>query len=140
MNFIVLQEMLSDWPNGTCTVIPIIMIFMMIAAFIVYELFTLIDSCFLFKTRGMGRIVKKTFVPAHTEMMQIYSEETGTFIPQPVIYPEDWSVSVKVESRQSNMSIGKELYDLLSEGDSVMVGYAHGRFSGGLYLKELSRV
>lgn len=135
-----LFEMFSDWPLGTIVGILILGTVLALAVLAVRGLYFAIDSWFLPKKRGTGRIVGKTFTPAHTQVIMMYNVATKTNMPQIIHRPDDWSVSVEVGGKQDDISIGQELYDLLSEGSMVMAGYVTGRFSGNLYLKEIFQV
>lgn len=133
-----LQELIEDWPMGT--IIAVIM-FACVSAFfalIAWIIFKVIDSCFLARKHGVGRVVSKIFTPAHTQTILIYNAATKTSLPHPIFCPDNWSVSVEINGKQDNMSVSKEFFSLLSENDSVMTEYVSGRLSRSLYIKGLS--
>ena len=134
-----IMEMLTDWPLGTIIGTLFIILVLILVGLIVRGLFIAIDSWFLPRRHGMGMVVGKTFIPAHTQMILIYNAGTQTSLPQPIFQPDDWSVRVEINGRQDSMSVSRGLFDSLSERGSVVVEYVSGRFSDNIYLKEISR-
>ena len=133
-------EMLGDWPLGTIVGIFVLACVLLLVGLAVWGLFVAIDSWFLPRNHRVGRVVGKTFTPAHTQMILIYNETTKTSLPHPIFHPDNWSVSVELDDRKDSMSVSKEFFDSLSENDSVLTEYVSGRFSGDLYIKALSHV
>lgn len=145
MNFLtdmitMLWETLTDWPLGTIVGIILLVCVLVLIGLVMWGLFMAIDSWFLPRRHGTGRIVGKTFTPAHTGMIVIYNAATKTSMPHPIFHPDDWSVSVEVDGRQDSVSVSREFFNSLSENSSVMAEYVWGRFSRNLYIKGLSRV
>lgn len=134
------HEMLMDWPIGTVLALFTALLAIVVSAFIVCGVYTALDSWFLPRNHGMGIIVGKKFTPAHTDTIYIYNAATKTSLPQIILYADDWSVRVQVESRQDDISVGEKMYDSLTERDSVIAEYVNGRLSGDLYLKGISRI
>lgn len=129
---VVFQRLLIDWPLGP---IMIGCLFILIGiAF--WGIFVVVDS-FLPQKHGTGRVVGKIFTPAHTTMIMMYDTATKMSIPRFISRSDDWSVTVSINGRQDNVSVSKELYNALSENSVVRAKYVIGRFSGGLYLKDL---
>ncbi len=131
------KEVLSDWPLGTIIGVILIACVLALIGLALWGLCVAADSWFLPKERGMGRVVGKTFTPAHTEMVLIYNAATKTSMPPSVHHPDDWSVNVEVQGKQDDISIAHKFYDSLSKGSSVSAEFVHGRFSGNLYLKKI---
>jgi hypothetical protein len=147
MNFVkdtivMFGEMLGDWPVGTILGTIIIAVFLLIilltSLLVMRSIFIAIDSWFLPRNQGRGRVMGKKIIPAHTEMC-IGGGPPTAFTFYPVSYPAVWSVCVEVSGKQAYISVKQEFFDSISEGDSVFVEYVHGRLSGSLYLKNLSR-
>lgn len=130
-------EMLNDWPIGTLLGVLIIVITLLLLALLANGCFIAFDSWFLTRERSAGRVIDKTFTPAHTEYILIYNAATKTSMPQPIFHPDDWSVNVEVNGNQDSISIEEKDFKILNKGDEVMAEYVMGRISGNLYLKEI---
>lgn len=139
MNFITFfNEILTDWPIGTIAGILFFACILTLIILVARLLFAALDSWFLLRKNGIGRIVAKTFTPAHTEIILIYNSATQTNMPHLIPHSDDWSVRVEVDDKQDSISISKIFFDSLSEDDQVTVEYVRGRLSGNIYIKELS--
>lgn len=142
MNFIMdiammIRESLVDWPLGTVAGSLLILALLLLAGLIVWGLFVAVDSWFLPRSRGMGKVRSKEFTPAHTDMILIYNAATKTSMPHPMYYPDNWSVCVEVSGRQDSISVDQEEFNILKEGDSVITEYVSGRISNSLYIKNI---
>jgi hypothetical protein len=103
-------------------------------------LFVAVDSWLLPRQRGMGRVVGKKFTPAHTQLVMIFNAATKTSMPQPVFYPDTWTVWIEVDGEQDDISVTQEYFNQSSKGDSVSATFVRGRISRKMYLKGISRV
>jgi len=131
-------EMLKDWPIGTVLGAIMLLLVLIVLGFVAWGCFIAVDSWFLSKKQGMGKIISKEFTPAHTEYVPMYNAALKTTIPYPMHYEDDWSICVEVAGQQDSISVYQQTFDSLKEGDSVIAEYVSGRFSGGLYLKGIS--
>ncbi len=129
-----MKDALVDWPLGTIVGVLVIVVVLLIVGLILWGVFIAVDSWFRPRSRKVGRVIDKTFTPAHTEM--VYNAALKMMTPQFV--DDDWTVSVEVDGQQDSMSVPEEFYDSLAVGKSVWVDYETGRLSGDLYIKELS--
>lgn len=132
-----IKNILTDWPSGTIIGGIFLICILILLGLILHGLFIAVDSWFLSKKQGNGRVVSKTFTPAHTQLIFIYNAATKTNMPQLISNPDDWSICVEVNDMQDSISITKEFYDSLSKNSSVKVEYVHGRFSRNLYIKNI---
>lgn len=118
--------------------ILILVCLLAITGLILWGLFVAVDSWFLPRNHDKGRIVNKTFTPAHNQIIYIYNDATKTSMPQIIYHSDDWSVYVQVDDKHDSISISKKFYDSLKENDVVMVEYVIGRFSKDIYIKAIS--
>lgn len=137
MNISDIKNILIDWPAGTIIGGIFLICILILFGLILHGLFVAVDSWFLSKRQGYGRVVSKTFTPAHTQLLLIFNAATKTSMPHFINHPDDWSVCVEVNDMQDSISITKEFYDSLSKNSSVKVEYVHGRFSRNLYIKNI---
>jgi hypothetical protein len=145
MSFVVdiikmILDMLYDWPLGTVVGVLILLVVLLLLGLLAWGCFIALDSWFLPRKRNMGKIVEKTFTPAHTKIVLMYNAATKTSMPHPIFYPDDWSVTVEVAECQDSLSVDEDEFDILREGDNVLAEYVTGRISSGLYLKSISRM
>ena len=143
MNFLkdiiaMFADMFGDWPIGTTLGILILLFILIIAVCVAYGVFVAIDSWFLSKKQGVGKIISKKFTPAHTQMVSMFNAATKTSMTQPIHHPDDWSICVEVAGQQDSISVDQKLFNLVSEGDSVFAEYVCGRLSGSLHLNDIS--
>jgi hypothetical protein len=110
----------------------ILLVILLLLGLLARGCFIALDSWFLSRKRSMGKIVGKTFTPAHTRIIFIAN------MPHPIFYPDNWSVTVEVAECQDSLSIGEDEFDALMEGDRVLAEYVTGRMSSGLYLKSIT--
>lgn len=130
--------MLGDWPIGTFVGLLLLAAIAIFVGLVLWGLGLAIDSWFLPRQRGKGRVTGKDFTPAHTSTIMIYNVATKTSMPHIVHHPDDWSVTADVEGLNDSISVTQEFYDSVQPNDWVTVDFVRGRFSGGLYLKEMS--
>lgn len=135
-----MQGMLVDWPVGTIAGVLVIVVVLFLVVFVLWGVFIAIDSWFLPRKRKVGRVVGRTFTPAHTQPMPIYNAATKSTHIHLIHHPDNWSLTVQVDDLQDSVSVDEEFYDYHTAGKQVWVEYVTGRFSGGLYIKGLSRV
>lgn len=131
-------EMLYDWPIGTVMGVLMLLVVLLLLGLLAWGCLIALDSWFLPRKKSMGKIVGKTFTPAHTEIILMYNAATKTSMPHPVFHPDDWSVTVEVAECQDSLSVDEDEFDALREGDSVLAEYVTGRISSGLYLKSIT--
>ncbi len=133
----VIESIGDGWFESIVAVL-ILLIVLGLIGLISYGLFIAIDSWFLPRNHDKGKIVSKTFTPAHIQTIWIFNAATKTNMPQLISYPDDWSVRVEIEEKQGSISISKKFYDSLKEDDQVMTEYVIGRFSKNIYIKSIS--
>ena len=134
-----LVRTLYDWPLGTIVSIVMLCALGLLSYLIVLGTYVAIDSWFLTREKGYGRVVAKYFTPAHTNIILIYNAALKMSLPHPVYHPDNWSVAVDVEGRQSSTSVNQEYYHSARDNDQVIVEYVSGRLSGDMYIKALYR-
>jgi len=135
--FSYLVEMLLDWPLGTIIGIITLGCILLLVVFVAWGLFVALDSWFLPRGRKMGCVVSKTFIPAHIQLVMMYSAATKTSMPHPIYHSDNWSVNVEVDGQQDSVEVSKDFFNTLSKNDLVLTEYVSGRFSGNLYIKSL---
>jgi hypothetical protein len=133
-----LTDMLTDWPLGTILGSIMVICVLILVIFLLGMLFTAIDSWGLPEKSEAGIIIDREFTPAHFTTILMYSPATKTSLPQTIHHPDDWSVSVAVNHGQQGwVSIEKELFDSISNGDRVTAWLVRGRISGEVYIKSI---
>jgi hypothetical protein len=145
MSFIVdivkmILEMLHDWPIGTVVGVLMLLVVLLLLGLLTWGCFIALDSWFLPRKSDTGKIVRKTFTPAYTEIILMYNAATKTSMPCPIFHPDDWSVTVEVAECQDSLSVDEDEFDILREEDNVLAEYVTGRISSGLYLKSITRM
>lgn len=136
----IIIESLYDWPFGTIMGVLSLLVILALLGLLIWGCFIAVDSWFLPRSKGMGKIVSKVFTPAHYGYILVYNDAIKTSMPQPIYYSDDWSVNVEVARCRDSISISENLYLVLKEGDSVFAEYVTGRISGSFYLKGISRM
>jgi hypothetical protein len=131
-------ETLLDWPLGTVLAILLAAVVLMLAFMLYLGVYHAADSWFLPHQQAPGHVVGKTFTPAHTTTTLIYNAATKSSMPHVTHHPDSWSVTVQVDDKVDEMDVSKEFYDAVRKNTGVATEYVIGRFSRGLYLRELS--
>jgi hypothetical protein len=125
--------MLSDWPIGTIIAIILAIILLAFFLFIIYLIFIIIDSAFVPKKEGFGKIIEKNFTPESTTT----SYNVALKMPTTTTDPPRWTITVEIEDKTEETSISEKKYKSLKKGDNVMVNYGIGRFSGNVYINDI---
>ena len=129
-------KILGDWPISTVGGTLLISVLILI---ITYGLLIASNLWFQPKKSAVGKVVKKGFIPSHSQLFlmdHMYTEETS--FPHLITIPDEWSVSVEVEGCVGSICVNKESYDKVSVNDKVLAEYVCGRFSKDFYLKKFS--
>ncbi len=133
-------EMLVDWPLGTVLSVLVAFCLGTILFLGAWGLFVAYDSWYLPHEENTGVIVDKEFTPTHTTMILMYNAATKTSLPQPIVHPDKWSVTVELLGKRSSISISQESYEGFLIQDNVLVKYVKGRVSDDLYLKSILKL
>lgn len=130
-----IRDMLRDWPLGT--LLGVILLFggLLIVGLILWGMFVAMDSWFRPHNKKMGRVVDKTFTPAHTQMVYNPALKMST----PRFVDDEWRVSVEVDEKQDSIAVSESFYSSLRQGSPVLAEYVIGRLSRDIYLKDLFR-
>ncbi len=115
-------------------VISIALILLLLCACII-GVYRVIDSWFLPKHSGEGKIVDKEFTPKHTTITWI-ATGTTTF-PLISTDPDDYSLLIERSGKSDWISVDEEFYKSVHEGQTVKIDYVLGRISKDLYIKEV---
>lgn len=134
------QSMFYDWPIGTVLAVLLSATLLVLLAIIAWLLFTAVDSWFRPRKKDIGRVYAKRFIPAHIELILVYNSALKTSIPQPISHPDNWVVGIEVNGQRDSISVSENAYHAISRGNQVLAEYVTGRFSGGFYLKDYSRI
>ena len=108
--------------------------------FVLWGLFTLIDSSFLPLNSKEGRVIDKTFIPEYMGQSTEFNNIMDPASSHLTYFPKKYSVCVEVDGKQDSISVSEDLFNSINEGDLLMAKFITGRFSGGLYLKALSQI
>ena len=133
-------EALTESPVGIIMGIVLMVALVCFVVLTFFILFHVIDSGFRSVKKGVGKVITTKFTPAHTKITDTYNNVAETELPQPVFYPDDWSVSVEVDGKVGNISVSREFYDSLAKEEQVLADYMTNRLSGRFYLKGLCRL
>jgi hypothetical protein len=135
----IISRMLGDWPLGTFVGVLLLLIVLLLAVLIAWGGFIAMDSWFLPRNRGTGKLVSKAFIPAHVQSTLIYNAAINLTLPYPVYHQDDWSLCVDVYGRRDSISVDQKVFGHLSLGENIIADYTIGRLSGGLCIKSISR-
>lgn len=118
-----------DWPAGTVIVSFSTILVLGSASVALYivvnECLSAIDSWFMPRKKSIGEIIDKKIRPRFTEM-------EGA-----IDIPAAWILIAKVREETGDVSVSKELFDFLHQGDKVSLTYTHGRIYNSLNIKEI---
>ncbi len=87
-------------------------------------IFFAIDAGFLPGPEGLGKVIGKTFTPAHHVYVSRISEH--------------YSLEIVINGEKNSVSVEKDLYNQVAKGDLVNVKYVIGRLSEDIYIKSVS--
>jgi hypothetical protein len=132
-----LMQMLADWPFGTLIAFLIVAFCVGLVGFVLWGIFIAIDSCGRPRLERSGVVTGREFIAAHSTMMVVYNPATKLSLPQPVNHPDDWRVSVEVESHRETLSMPQAFFDSVSVGTKVIAKVVRGRLSTRIYIKTL---
>lgn len=104
---------------------------------ILYGIFYAIDSWFLPLNNGTGRVVGKNFTPAHTDMVMQYNPALKTSAPTYIHHPDRYTLIIKYGNLTDSIFVNEGFFDEIDRGQQVKIKYITGRFSGGLYIKQV---
>ena len=95
----------------------------------------LADNVGMERVQGEGTIISSEFVPAHTTTT--YTTINNVTTPIITHHPDAWYVEIQVDELTDTVSVTQDYYNQAQEGQLVSVMYVSGRFTGGLYIKEI---
>lgn len=125
-----LWSFLLDWPLGT--IVGILSIIVMAGSLTVIiciigsSVLSAINSCFMSKQKGVGEVVNKKIRPRFREMQGA------------IDIPIGYLLTVKVGEKSGEVSVIKDFFDSLHEGDKVSLVYTYGRIYDGIIIKEIN--
>lgn len=113
--------MLLDWPKGTLLAGAYILIELLIVSYLLWFILDLFDKKLGHEAIRMGKVIKKTFTPAHTEF-------TLMIFPIPSYVskrlPSHYSLTVELEGGgTTSMEVHPEFYTQVTEGMELKVEY-----------------
>jgi hypothetical protein len=120
----------GDWISAMLVAV----VALLVIAIILMLLYFALDSWFLPRIRGIGKIVDKTFTPSHVVMVSVLDVVTRTFKQKPVPVPDNWSLCVEVDGQRDSISVKQAEFNSFAIDSFVSVEYAKGRFFGSLNL------
>ena len=127
-----------DWPFGAVLVITAIAIILLITYMLCCVILTALDTWFLPKKQGLGKVVKKKFIHDDASSLLALNYALRPYTSVPNIRPDKWKLTVEIDGVQDTISVDGSLYNSVSVGDPVKAEYVIGRHSKDLYLKSLS--
>ena len=106
-----------------------------VAGLILYGGYYLVDSVGAQEYTDRGVIIDKSYSPAYTTTSMIMVGKT--YIPQTIHHPESWDLKIKVNKDYDTISVSRSYYEKSKINQTVWVKYSRGRFSKGIYIKEI---
>ena len=125
----------SDWPFGTFVVGLLLISFSLVAGLVIWGVLTALDSWFLPRQDGEGRVIGKKFDRSHVELIPVSTGNTSTIIP--VHHGDEWSLHIQVGDQDDWIGVTEECYSETKKQDRVKVTYVIGRISGSLYVRDI---
>lgn len=87
-----------------------------------------------------GVVVSKTYAPSHTEttFIPVANGSSTTLIQQTNFVDESWSVIIRITeyNGMDTISVTKEQFSAVTEGDTVKIVVAHGGLSHQYFIKK----
>jgi hypothetical protein len=97
-----------------------------------------IDSRRRPRIRAKGSVVTKRHRPARSVVMNVCNAALGSALPHLTRHPEDRTLEVTVEGKVGSLNVEQALYQSIAVGDLVEVEYVIGRWTGNLYIQQVS--
>lgn len=94
-----------------------------------------VDSSFLQDKNGIGIIVGKRFIPAHTTISIVSTGKTTISIP--IFHPDSYRINIQVDGLNDEVAVSKYYYDDLEMNEKVNCVYTNGRIMDSMYIKEV---
>ncbi|TSC81938.1 MAG: hypothetical protein G01um101420_721 [Parcubacteria group bacterium Gr01-1014_20] len=121
--------MLKDWPMGTIIGILLIGVSLFVLALVGWVIFTGLDFIGRENQTGIGRVISKEFIPAHTTTSTMMIGRVS--VPTTHHHPDAWVIQVEIDgSGTDSVSVDEKFYDAVTEGTQLSVEYSTGRFTG----------
>ena len=128
---------LADWPFGTLMSVVIGVCCVGLIGITLRAIFIAIDSWGRPRQERSGVVTGREFIAAHSTTMVVYDPATQMELPQSVDHPEDWRVTVAIDSHRETVSMPKAFFDSVSVGTKIIAKVARGRLSTRIYIRTL---
>lgn len=132
-----LDAMLRDWPVGTLLGAVLLFCALFLAGAVLYGCFVAVDTAFQPRQERRGRVTGKSFTPAYTQMIMVFNAATKTSMPTFVHHSDTWIVTADIGIAEDAQEVSERLFEAITVGDPVVVGYTHGRLSGHVYFTDI---
>lgn len=130
--------MLKDWPMGTVIGILMIVLILLVMVLVGGLIFTGLDFAWRESQTGMGRVVNKGFIPAHTTTSMMMVGKVS--IPTTHRHPDEWVIGVEIDGCGTDqVSVSQDFYDSTNKGDRLNIEYSTGRFTGNPSISYFSK-
>lgn len=124
-----------DGAIGVMAAIIMISVISIFAALIVYGVIYAIDNIGVEPEYGEGVVVKREFIPEHTDTTYVYNSTTKVSTPVFTHYPDEWKVYVDHREEVDWVSVSSQFYHSVSINTKVHISFVTGRLTSGFYLK-----
>jgi len=130
VNYLIAE--VKDWPV-LCTAVALVVIILLFVG-----AYSALDSWFLPRLSGMGKIIKKEYTPPEQHMVLMPMGVNPTImIPMNINEEEKWWVTLHVGRCVTSVQVSEEYINQRRVDAEVPVEYTIGRFSGDLYIKSV---
>ncbi len=134
---IALIESFSDGFTGIFIALTSWFAMIVLLGSIVYGLLFLVDYTYRPINKGVGVVISKAFIPEHTQTIWIYNAALKRSLPQTNYYSDEWMLCIKVNDLHDNISVSKNHFHSIKEGQRLRIKYSFGRIYKTLYIKEI---
>ena len=108
---------------------------LLVSTIIICGIVYLADNIGMESQVGYGTIIERTFVPEHTTTSTTYVNNIP--VTTTTVIPDAWYVTIKMDDLTDTMSVTYDYYNHAYKNMNVKFRYVSGRFTGGLYVKEI---
>lgn len=125
----------GDWMGRILLVLTAVLA-IFIAFLILLGGFWVIDTSFQDYRESKAVVCSRYFVPAHTDTGFIMAGKV--MVPTSTYYPDAWYIGVTMNGKvDASVSVPKNYFDTLIDGQTVNAKYRIGRLSRNLYVQNI---